>query len=74
MLAKIFKPMDYSQFKKEVTKAGWRIEPTAKHHSIVDENNETVMVFAVHHTSGTKRYVKPYYIHLFKEHLKAKGI
>ena len=73
MLAKIFKPMDYSQFKKEVTKAGWRIEPTAKHHSIVDENNELVMIFPVAHASGAKRYVKPCYVKQFLEKLTEKG-
>ena len=73
MLAKLFKPMDYSQFKKTVTKAGWRIEPTAKHHAVLDDNNKKLMVFAIHHASGAKRFIKAYYVQQLNELLKEKG-
>jgi hypothetical protein len=68
-----YKPMDLSQFEKLVKQAGWTILPSKSHHYIADENGVSLLNFAIFHSKGRKRYIKPHYVKTFLQLLKQEG-
>lgn len=60
-----FKAMDFNQFKKLVKIKGYKIVSTSKHHAIVTLDDEIIMVFAIYHSKGSKKYVKAEYVKRF---------
>jgi len=62
-------PMDYHQFEKMIAKAGYSIGQSTKHHTIIDKNGIIVERFAIHHSKGSKKYIKPHYVNIIKRRL-----
>lgn len=56
------KPMDLNQFKKKITRKGYSIAPSKKHHVLIDKEGQRVVRFAIDHKEGGKRYVKSCYL------------
>lgn len=60
-----YKPMDLIKFTRLVKAEGYKIVSTTKHHAIVTLNDERVMIFAIYHSSSSKKYVKAEYVKRF---------
>lgn len=65
-----YKALDEIDFKKLVSENGYKINNTTNHYEIVDKNDNRLMVFAVSHKKGSKRFVKRCYV---KEFMKKFG-
>lgn len=74
MLARHFRPMDWSDFKKEIKVQGWELVAYQKstHFKIETPTGEKIMDFAVHHNEGGKKYVKPFYVSQFLKEVNAR--
>lgn len=63
-------PLEEHKFEKLVKSFDYKVISSAKHHKIVNSEDETLMVFAVSHNKTGKREVKPIYIKLFLDKIK----
>ena len=67
----MFKAMDVTSFKKFVKKNDCYIVLSTDHlNYIYDSNNKLVSTFAITHTKGSKKFVKPIYVKDFIDNLK----
>jgi hypothetical protein len=67
------KPLNEKEFEKLVKSYGCKIKSTTKHYEILGRDNSKLMVFAVSHAKGSKRYVKPFYIKQFLKITETHG-
>ncbi|MCE2930558.1 MAG: hypothetical protein LW809_04110 [Vampirovibrionales bacterium] len=67
------KPLNEKEFEKLVKRYGCRIQPTSKHYEILGPDDVKVMVFAVSHAKGAKRYVKVFYVKQFLKMTETHG-
>lgn len=58
-------PLEEHKFNKLVKNYGFKVISASNHHKIVNDSEETLMVFAISHSKSGKREVKPIYINLF---------
>jgi hypothetical protein len=59
------KPLNEKEFEKLVKSHGCKIQSTTKHHEILGRDGSKLMVFAISHAKGSKRYVKAFYVKQF---------
>ena len=67
------KPLNEKDFERLVKKYGCKIQHTTKHYEILGPEDLKLMVFAVSHAKGAKRYVKAFYVKQFLKSMETHG-